>query len=178
MSRWFRFYDEALDDPKVQLLTPELFKAWVNLLCMANRGDGVILNNEALAWHLRCKPERVGLFIDALVEKGLIEDRGDCFVPHNWDKWQHGDRPPAHEWAALRATVFERDDYTCKYCGERGKALECDHIHPVARGGSHDLTNLVTACRPCNRDKRDKTIEEWTGGLRLVAKDEGGKTGD
>ena len=31
---WFRFYHGALHDPKVQSLRPELFKFWVNLLCL------------------------------------------------------------------------------------------------------------------------------------------------
>ena len=57
--------------------------------------------------------------------------------------------------------IFTRDDYTCQYCGVRGTKLECDHKHPVARGGSHDDENLVTACRTCNRSKRDKLITEW-----------------
>ena len=72
-------------------------------------------------------------------------------------------RPLAHEWRALRAAVFARDNYTCGYCGERGGRLECDHILPVAQGGGHDMENLTTACRPCNRQKRDKTLAEWLG---------------
>jgi 5-methylcytosine-specific restriction endonuclease McrA len=30
-----------------------------------------------------------------------------------------------------------------------------DHVHPVARGGSHVLGNLVAACERCNRMKGD-----------------------
>lgn len=71
------------------------------------------------------------------------------------------DRPGESVWAVLRSEVFERDNYTCTYCGERGGKLECDHIIPVAKGGGHDLANLTTACRPCNRSKRDKTLAEW-----------------
>jgi hypothetical protein len=70
-------------------------------------------------------------------------------------------RPPAHEWVVIRGEVFERDNYTCTYCGAHGVALECDHIVPVAKGGTHDPDNLTTACRSCNRSKRDKLIEEW-----------------
>lgn len=73
------------------------------------------------------------------------------------------DRPPAHEWRELRAAVFERDDFTCTYCGLRGVKLECDHVVPVSRGGSSEPDNLATACRPCNRAKRDMTVEEWRG---------------
>lgn len=71
------------------------------------------------------------------------------------------DRPVASVWAALRAAVFKRDDFTCTYCGERGRRLECDHIEPVARGGQHGMDNLTTACLACNRSKRDKTLAEW-----------------
>ena len=67
-------------------------------------------------------------------------------------------RPRQHIWAV---GVFERDDFTCQYCGKRGGDLECDHVIPVARGGGHETTNLVTACAPCNRSKRDRTPEEW-----------------
>jgi hypothetical protein len=70
-------------------------------------------------------------------------------------------RPSQGEWAALRTMVFERDDYTCQYCGQRGGKLECDHVHPVSRGGSNELDNLTTACLSCNRSKRDKTLAEW-----------------
>lgn len=70
-------------------------------------------------------------------------------------------RLPAYEWAELRSTVFLRDDFTCAYCGSRGGKLECDHIIPVSRGGSHELDNLVTACKPCNRAKAGKFLSEW-----------------
>ena len=70
-------------------------------------------------------------------------------------------RLPHNEWVALRSAVFERDNYTCQYCGERAGKLECDHIHPLAKGGSDAMENLATACFGCNRTKRDKTLAEW-----------------
>ncbi|MFZ4539843.1 HNH endonuclease, partial [Propionivibrio sp.] len=71
------------------------------------------------------------------------------------------DRPLTHIWKEIRSRIFNRDDYTCRYCGERGKKLECDHVIPVSRGGVHTDDNLVTACFACNRSKRDKLVEEW-----------------
>lgn len=70
-------------------------------------------------------------------------------------------RPGQSEWSRIRSAVYARDDYTCQYCGERGKKLECDHVIPLSRGGSNDMSNLKTACFRCNRSKRDKTLEEW-----------------
>lgn len=70
-------------------------------------------------------------------------------------------RPPTHEWAVIRARIFQRDNYTCQYCGASACRLECDHVIPVARGGAHADDNLATACFPCNRSKRDKLLTEW-----------------
>lgn len=65
------------------------------------------------------------------------------------------------EWDRLRSLVYERDDYTCKYCGSRGVRLECDHIIPMSRGGNNSLENLVTSCFICNRSKPAKLLTEW-----------------
>lgn len=70
-------------------------------------------------------------------------------------------RLPASQWIPLRKSIFERDNFTCQYCGEYGKNLECDHIIPVTRGGTNDYENLATACFKCNRSKRDKLVSEW-----------------
>lgn len=70
-------------------------------------------------------------------------------------------RPLSNEWKIIRQRIFERDDFTCAYCGARGVKLECDHIVPVARGGNHEDENLTTSCKPCNRAKAAKALEEW-----------------
>lgn len=61
---------------------------------------------------------------------------------------------------SLRFEVFARDGFTCQYCGQRPPdvILECDHIHPRAKGGTDDTLNLITACVDCNRGKRAKVI--------------------
>lgn len=66
------------------------------------------------------------------------------------------------EWSLLRVQVFERDGYACVYCGDGG-ILHCDHVVPVARGGSNEIENLATACAPCNLSKGDKLLSEWKG---------------
>ena len=34
-----------------------------------------------------------------------------------------------------RATLFLRDEFTCQYCGYKGKDLTFDHVVPKSRGG-------------------------------------------
>jgi 5-methylcytosine-specific restriction endonuclease McrA len=64
-------------------------------------------------------------------------------------------------WYRLINEVFRRDNYTCRYCGRIGGKLEADHIIPFSKGGSDELDNLVTSCRTCNRQKKDKSITEF-----------------
>ncbi|MDP8241991.1 MAG: HNH endonuclease [Candidatus Celaenobacter antarcticus] len=56
-----------------------------------------------------------------------------------------------------RFKVFERDNFTCQYCGRNVKnnkiILVVDHILPKKLGGSDKLDNLVTSCRDCNLGK-------------------------
>jgi 5-methylcytosine-specific restriction endonuclease McrA len=58
-----------------------------------------------------------------------------------------------------RRNVYQRDDYTCQYCGEKKPARELsyDHVVPRSAGGRTAWENIVTACRPCNALKGDHT---------------------
>lgn len=61
-----------------------------------------------------------------------------------------------------RQNVFLRDDHTCQYCMQKfaDKKLTIDHVVPLSKGGSHDWTNVVTACSSCNNKKGDKSLEK------------------
>jgi hypothetical protein len=52
----------------------------------------------------------------------------------------------------LRWRIWERDNFTCHYCGSRRK-LAVDHVVPESRGGELVVSNLVTSCRRCNSVK-------------------------
>ena len=158
---WFRLYSEAVDDEKLRLLAFEDRWHFVAILCCKCQGilDG---ENTGLIW--RKVAVKLGLDMDELrdlhqrlADAGLMD--GDMNPSAHLIATEV--RPPASEWRAIRDQVFSRDDYTCQYCGKRGVRLECDHVHPVAKGGGHEMSNLVTACFHCNRSKRDKTVEEW-----------------
>lgn len=71
------------------------------------------------------------------------------------------ERKNVKEWYRIINAIFKRDDYTCFYCRQVGGKLECDHKLPVSKGGTNDFKNLVTACRKCNRQKKDKTVKEF-----------------
>lgn len=54
--------------------------------------------------------------------------------------------------------LLKRDGGKCAYCG--GRAESMDHVIPRSRGGRHEWTNVVAACRRCNGKKDNHTLEE------------------
>lgn len=61
-----------------------------------------------------------------------------------------------------RKNVYQRDRYTCQYCGEKmiKSELTLDHITPKSRGGTNSWNNVVASCRKCNSKKKDKLLSE------------------
>lgn len=84
--QWFRLYDDLLDDPKCQQLTPSLFKHWINLLCLANKSEsrGTLPDIKAIAFRLRLSHGKTTAIISDLVACGLIDRDGETLRPHNW----------------------------------------------------------------------------------------------
>ena len=67
------------------------------------------------------------------------------------DKKKFGRRTAEYrEW---RRSVYERDNYTCMLCGQRGGDLNAHHIKPYALYPEHryELDNGITLCVDCHR---------------------------
>ena len=87
--------------------------------------------------------------VDGAAERRRAWDRGrKAMLPSNWRE--------------ITTYVLKRDDYKCVYCGIETADLHCDHVFPLSRGGSNELSNLVAACAPCNLDKGNKLLSEWS----------------
>jgi hypothetical protein len=61
-----------------------------------------------------------------------------------------------------RLTIFERDKWICRYCGENVTSdnATIDHYIPQSKGGKHNKENLKTACLIFNGIKSGKTYDE------------------
>jgi len=69
-------------------------------------------------------------------------------------------RRPRPQMRLTRREVFQRDHFTCMYCGEQAHELTLDHVIPRYRGGRHTWENLVSACKRCNHRKAGRTPQE------------------
>lgn len=88
MSRWWRAYDEAVDDPKLQQLPPALSWAWFNLCCITSQNGGNLPSTEAIAFKLRSTPAKTRRLIADLIQAGLIDTDAHGQRPHNWNARQ------------------------------------------------------------------------------------------
>jgi hypothetical protein len=176
MSLWFRFYESTLDDPKVQKLKPELFKAWVNLLALASRHEGALPSVADCAFALRVSEDKAGSWLWDLNAAGLMDKTATGYAPHNWasrqfisdgskervrryrDKRRAAGLPLLGDYSRFRSELTARDGERCVYC-EATTNLVVDHMVPIALGGTDAIDNLALACRPCNSGKAGRTPE-------------------
>lgn len=87
--RWFRFYDDALNDPKVQRLRGDDFKSWVNILCLASKHGGSVPPLADTAFTLRMPEPQVAKILGRLAAQGLLDDVDGEYRPHNWAARQY-----------------------------------------------------------------------------------------
>jgi hypothetical protein len=90
MNHWWRAYNEAVDDPKLILLSDKAHRAWFNLMCVASANAGILPEIKFIAVKLRITPQQASSIIAELVQAGLIDKRDDGrFEPHNWNGRQY-----------------------------------------------------------------------------------------
>lgn len=77
----------------------------------------------------------------------------------NHPRWKGGITPinkairSSREYKTWRKHVFNRDNYTCQACGQKGGSLQADHVLPFAYYPDirFEILNGQTLCVPCHR---------------------------
>ena len=75
--------------------------------------------------------------------------------------------------------IFERDNFTCRYCGWDGREsfekffianFSIDHIKPIVLGGNVDDSNLALSCHSCNLYKGQQDCQNFEEARKFVLK--------
>lgn len=82
----------------------------------------------------------------------------------------------SHDYDLWRTSVFDRDDYTCQLCSQRGGKLTAHHIQMFSKNHLLRLIpqNGITLCRKCHSSIRHKEslyedqFYAITGGVKFV----------
>ena len=108
----------------------------------------------------------------SLAHKGILPiniwKKGEYSGSKHWN-WKGGITPihiklrNSEEYKLWRKAVFERDNYTCIWCGIKGGKLHADHIKPFALYPELRLAidNGRTLCIKCH-----KTTKTYAGKIR------------
>jgi len=89
MSRWFRFYAEAMRNPKVIRLSDADFRLWMKLLSIASENDGIVPEIGDLKLVLNARLDHLLGALKRLISGGLIDPLEVGYKPHGWEKYQY-----------------------------------------------------------------------------------------
>ena len=92
---------------------------------------------------------------DIPVRTGTIE------IPTRWER-------------GLKAKLYREQEGLCKnqYCAINTSLpieyYEIDHIKPKSKGGTYESSNAQLLCSPCNRKKRDRSMDDFEQLMRIL----------
>jgi 5-methylcytosine-specific restriction endonuclease McrA len=110
-------------------------------------------------WLMTCEDCGVQKMVNAPFTQKRCIKCSSRRVGSNNNNWKGGITPENHkirtspEYHAWRQAVFERDNYTCVFCGKKGGELNADHIRPFAKYPDlrFEVLNGRTLCFPCHK---------------------------
>lgn len=153
MKAWFRFYTGVVDDPKAQMLAPDVFKHWVNVLCIAGKYDGDLPALSVMAFTLRLSEARVAGILAKLHALGLLDKTDTGFKPHNWDGRQYKTDLKDPTNAERQKELRKRKAAELAEL----KALRDGVTLPLRNGDVRNGVRSVTAKRPDTETERTTT---------------------
>lgn len=100
------------------------------------------------------------------IKYGLIckDKYGDLYIPYITKETvyscaeQEGRDRSSNDYKLWRLAVYERDNYTCQECGERGGKLNAHHIKSWRKHADlrFTISNGITLCEKCHKKKHKK----------------------
>ncbi len=73
-------------------------------------------------------------------------------------------------WQKIRLRVFERDNWTCRYCGSNKEQLQIHHTYYNKEYEPWDYNDdhLITLCKSCHQDETDTRYDNERALLKAL----------
>ncbi len=146
MARWFRFYADAMRDPKIAGLTDQQFRLWTELMSVAAENDGHIPPLESLKHVLKRRLDHLSRGLKDLLRAGLMDALEDGYEPHNWAKRQY-----KSDTSTDRVHKYREKRNVSETPPETETETETEEIEPNGSCASHDAPAL----------KPEHFVEKW-----------------
>lgn len=68
------------------------------------------------------------------------------------------------EFKKKQKHLIRKKNCVCYLCGQlilKINELSIDHVTPISKGGSDEISNLKATHKKCNSDKNDKLLDEY-----------------
>lgn len=105
-----------------------------------------------------------GCLGNTFIKRAAVKD-GKIYTTDKKFPWEKAEKEQRNDglYAKWRNQVYERDNYTCKICGQRGGRLNAHHIKPFAKFPQFrlDISNGVTMCEKCHIRVHKEKDSEW-----------------
>ncbi len=105
-------------------------------------------------------------FDEDMFRAAINPGTGDIAITYRKSKfpWERTPAQERHspEYSVWRTAVFERDEYTCQKCSQKGGTLNAHHIksfkkYPKLR---YVVSNGITYCEKCHREVHKKRVRQ------------------
>lgn len=99
------------------------------------------------------------------IRESVLQSKADKRIQQRKCQVQHNRRRAREKGALGSFTAQQWHDlqaeycWCCAYCGLPTKKLTVDHVIPLSKGGSNDISNLKPACKSCNSRKGSRLLE-------------------
>ena len=165
-GRWFRMYDDVINDPKVMKLPEATRWHWVAVLCAASKHGGKVPAAAELAFLLRMTDQRAASLVAELLRAGLLDKVDGGFVPHNWEGRQYksdgstervkrfrerqrnvsGNVSSAVSETGPEAEAEQKQKQKQSRADEAPRAVQVDLVEEALRADLREILGI--ACRP------------------------------
>jgi hypothetical protein len=89
--RWFRVYNEVIDDPKIHKMNAKIFKTFIFMMCFASeceQNGKIPCTSREISVRIRTRHDTVKATIEKLIDLQILANDSNGYKFLNWEKRQ------------------------------------------------------------------------------------------